>query len=67
MSDASRAHHMLERRIEKLEQHVEDLTRAVEQLNRGLIDLRHDDHVIEIFDGHRADHGLPSVDLRARG
>lgn len=66
MSDAARTHQMLERRIEKLEQHVEDLTRAVELLNRSLIDVRHDEHVIEVFDGYRADHGLRSVDLRSR-
>ena len=64
MSEASRVHHTLERRIVRLEQHVDDLTRAVERLNEALIEDRNDDHVLELFDGHRHDGTLPELGRR---
>lgn len=64
MSEQSRAHAALERRVEKLEQHVDDLTRAVERLTQLQLDGRPDDHVVEAFRTSHGDGGVPSIDLR---
>lgn len=64
MSEQSRAHAALERRVEKLEQHVDDLTRAVERLTQLQLDGRSDGYVVEAFRTSHDDGGLPSIDLR---